>query len=167
MRCRSRPILHSTMSNRARCYLGGIDTAQRLPDMVNPHRDAPPVQNAGDGSSTAARTRPGRADFLSLRTVTVPAGRQPCSRSALRNARQRRDHFLRRQSKASRRFPSDFNLANGDVDVSRLIAMSGSNVGSVDRHHYLGREIGVGSGLGDGAASRSAAARCVRLRMVA
>ena len=64
---------------------GGIDAAQRLLNVLNPHRDMPPVQNAGDGSSTAARTRPGSADSPSLRTVTVRPGRHPCSRSALRN----------------------------------------------------------------------------------
>jgi hypothetical protein len=40
------------------------------------------------------------------------------------------------------RIPSDFNFANSDVDMSRLTAMSGSNVSSVDYHHDLGRAIG-------------------------
>jgi hypothetical protein len=57
-------------------------------------------------------------------------------------SRQRRDR-TGRKSKALWWFSRDFNLPNSDVDMSRLIAMSGSNVSSVDHHHYLGREIGI------------------------
>ena len=41
------------------------------------------------------------------------------------------------------RYDRRLRIDGSDVDVSRLIALSGSNVSSVDHHHYLGREIGV------------------------
>jgi hypothetical protein len=48
---------------------------------------------------------------------------------------------LRCQRKPSRRSARDLNLADSDVDVPRLIAVSGANVSSVDRHHDLGRAL--------------------------
>jgi hypothetical protein len=41
------------------------------------------------------------------------------------------------------RYDRRLRIDDNDVDVSRLIAMSGSNVSSVDHHHYLGRKIEV------------------------
>src|ERR1700678_1113426 len=42
---------------------GGIDTAQRLLDVLNPHRDMPPVQNAGDGFVDRGADQTGQRGF--------------------------------------------------------------------------------------------------------
>jgi hypothetical protein len=120
-----------------------IVPAQRLLDMLNPHRDVPPVQNAGDGLADRGADQTRKRRFAIAKERHGSAGPPSLFPKRFAQRRQRRDRTLRRKSTASRPFPSDFNLANSDVDVSRLIAMSGSNVSSVDHHHCLGREIGV------------------------
>jgi hypothetical protein len=121
-----------------------MDPAQRLLDMLDPHRDVPPVQNAGDGLADRGADQTWKRWFPVAKDRHGSAGPPSLFPKRLAQSHQRRDRTLRRESKASRWFPSDFNLANSDVDMSRLIAMSGSNVSAVDRRHYLGREIGVG-----------------------
>ena len=113
---------------------------QTPPDAGAPgHR---PVQNAGDVLADRGADQTRKRRFAIAKDRHGSAGSPSLFPKRLAQRRQRRDHTLRRKSKASRRFPSDFNLAKSDVDVSRLIAMSGSNVSS-DHHHYLGREIEV------------------------
>jgi hypothetical protein len=121
--------------------LGGVNATQRLLDMLNPHRDVPPIQNASDRfvDRSADQTRERRfavaegGDGSARPPALLPQNFAQC--------RQRRGRPLRRQRKASRRSAHDLNLAYSDVDVPRLIAMSGANVSSIDRHHDLGRAI--------------------------
>lgn len=65
----------------------------------------------------------------------------------LAQRRQRRILTVRCKTKASWRLSCYFDLADGDVDVARLIAMSGSNVRSVNYHHHLGQRINLRFGL--------------------
>lgn len=49
------------------------------------------------------------------------------------------------QSRMQRRLRGDFDLADGDIDMPRLIAMSCLNVRAIDQDHYLGLWRGPGS----------------------
>ena len=79
-----------------------------------------PVQNAGDVLDDRGADQTRKRRFAIAKDRHGSAGSPSLFPKRLAQRRQRRDRTLRRKSKASRRFPSDFNLAKSDVDVSRL-----------------------------------------------
>ena len=137
MRCLNRPL--DDFQSCAMLRFGGIDAAQRLLNVLNPHRDMPPVQDAGDGFVNGGADQTWQRRFAVAQDGHALARPPSLFPQRFAQCRQRRGRPLRRQSKASRRPALNLNLADRDVYVPRLIAVSGANVSSVDRHIDLGR----------------------------
>jgi hypothetical protein len=77
----------------------GIDPAQRLLDMLNPHRDVPPVQNADDGLADRGADQTRKRRFAIAKDRHGSAGPPSFFAKRLAQRRQRRDRTLGARAK--------------------------------------------------------------------
>ena len=115
----------------------GINASHGLPDVLHAHGDVPPIQNAGGGLADRG------ANEARKRGFTIAKDRDGATRlpslitKGLAQCRQRGFSAPGCESKPPRRLSRHLDLPHGDVEVSRLVAMSCPYVRPIDQDHDL------------------------------
>ena len=115
-----------------------INASQSVLDMLDAHRDMPTVQDTRDRLTNRCSDQAGECCFTVAQDSDGAARPPPLVFKRLSYGAEWRNCTLGSKGKAPRRSTSNLDFANRNVDMSCLIARSGSNMAAIDQNNHIG-----------------------------